>query len=613
MKAAAIYARVSTADQVKGTSLDGQVQSCQEYARENGYTVIKVMQEDMSGARLDRPKLGELRDMAGKHEIEALIVFDPDRLSRSMPHTMLLMEEFERSRAGILFVNAPREDTPEGKMLFGMKSLFAEYERTKIMERTRRGKERRAREGKVLSSWTVPLGYAYIVGEGRYEIIPAEAQLVTRIFDWYATEGASLRMIAARLTSMGIPTKRGAATWSPSTIRAILTNETYGGTWYYNKNEAVLAKRRRYADGRKPRNEKSGHLVRPREEWIGVQVPAIIDPDLYPLVAAQMERNARLQKRNCKREYLLRGLLLCRQCGRRLTARHTPTYIQYYCTGKYDAGLRDSCKCTWPNAQKLDARVWEKIAALLSDEEQIAGILESQQANRETERARQDAELGALLSSEISVKTEETRLLDAYAKSIIDIDQLQERMSGIRKQKAALAKMRAEIEERVQASDAAQGQQAMIMRHVALAKKGLPTMSFEDRRAALEAISFKGVVDGETDSLYITGCLSIRMSISGKDDGPGDGEGKNGREFQLRTESQRSLQRVADYRQSNVPAFSARCAGTELSTLSCTSYIATRVLPLLLDSMPWILTPPNQLVYLFCRACESLSLGVSQP
>jgi site-specific DNA recombinase len=516
MKTAAIYARVSTADQVKGTSLDGQVELCQDFAKEQGFTVIKVVREDASGARLDRPKLGELRDMAARHEIEALIVFDPDRLSRSLAHTMLLMEEFEHSRAGILFVNSPREDTPEGKMLFGMKSLFAEYERTKIMERTRRGKERRAREGKVMTSWAVSFGYTYIVGEGRYEVLPAEAQIVTRIFDWYITEGASLRMIAGRLTSTGVPTKRGAATWSSSTIRSILTNETYGGTWYYNKNESVVAKRRRFVNGPKPSNEKSGQAARPKEEWIGVQVPPIISADLYELVRAQMDRNTRHQKRNCKTEYLLRGLLTCKQCGRRLTARTTPILI-YYCTGKYDAALRATCKCTWPSAPKLDARVWEKIAGIMSDEEQIAEALQKHEYNRETERARLDAELSAQIASEQAVKTEEDRFLDAFAKGAIDVDQLQARMSGIRKQKDALARMRGEIEERAQQADATQGQHTLILRHVALAKRGLPILGFEERRAFLEAISFKGVVDGETDSLYVTGYIrDFRISISGK-------------------------------------------------------------------------------------------------
>lgn len=543
MKAAAIYARVSTADQVKGTSLDGQVALCQDYAKEHGYTVVKVMQEDASGARLDRPKLSELRNMAEKREIEALIVFDPDRLSRSMAHMMLLMEDFERNKSEVIFVNAPREDTPEGEMLFGMRALFAQYERTKIMERSRRGKERRAKEGKVITSWAAPYGYRFVTGEGRFEIVDAEALLVVRMFDWYINEGASLRGIAARLNDLGVPTKRGVKCWSPSTIRAILTNATYGGTWYYNKSESAVALHRRFVNGPKPKHEKSGQRARPKEEWIGVEVPAIISNDLYAGVKVQMERNARLQKRNCKREYLLRGLLTCKQCGRRLTGRSTtPAYNQYYCTGKYDNSLRATCKCPWPNAAKLDRRVWEKIVTLMSDEKLIAETLQSHEHNREAERTREDEDIQALYRNEQSLKTEEERLIDAYAKGVIEVDQLRERTSVIRKQKDALRQVRAEIQERIQQREAIKVQQATIARHVALAKKGLPALDFEDRRAFLEAISFKGVVDGATGTLLITGFIrDILMSISGKveEDGEGGEGGEGGEDKPMNLSTQR--------------------------------------------------------------------------
>src|SRR5215216_4924261 len=140
MKAAAIYARVSTAGQAKdGTSLDTQTEACREYASANGYNVVVEFRDDVSGAILNRPGLDKVRDMAQAGEIQAVIVNEQDRLSRSLAHTYLLVEEFEGSSVRLLFVNEPDDPTPEGKMLFGMKGLFKEYERTKIQERCRRG------------------------------------------------------------------------------------------------------------------------------------------------------------------------------------------------------------------------------------------------------------------------------------------------------------------------------------------------------------------------------------------------------------------------------------------------------------------------------------------
>ena len=171
----------------------------------------------------------------------------------------------------------------------------------------------------------------------------------------------------------------------------------------------------------------------------------------------------------------------------------------------------------------------------MSDEEQIADTLRKHEANRETDRAWTDAELAMLHTNEQGLKTEEARWLDAYAKGAIEVDELQERMTTIRKQKDVLAKLRAELQERIQQNEAMQAQQDVIKHHVALAKKGLPALEFDDRRDFLEAISFKGVVDGETDTLFVTGYIrSFEMSISGKGEA-----GNKERTLQLSTYYQR--------------------------------------------------------------------------
>lgn len=524
MKAAAIYCRVSTQGQARdGTSLDTQADGCVAYAQAQGMTVATVIKDDVSGAQLDRPGLDSIRDMAERGDIQTVVVFDPDRLSRNLGHLMLLIEEFDRKKVELVFVNAPHENTPEGMMLLQMRGMFAQYERTKTRERSRRGKERRAKDGHVIVTWAAPYGYATVKGEGRFEILEAEALWVARIFDWYVNEGASIRSITRRLDETGVPTKRGAPYWSPSTVRAILTNETYKGQWHYNKNEAVIAKKRRFVNGPEPRQQKSSTTLKARDQWVSVAVPPIISEELFDLAAPQIERNKRNATRNCKTDYLLRGLLICKQCGRRLTGRRQPTgknkvmYSHYYCTGRYEEGLRDACRTLWPNSERLDARVWEQIASLLSDEETIANTLKNHEQVRRDERKREDAELGALHSSEQKLKGEEDRFLDAYAKGIIDIDQLQGRMTSIRQQKDALQKVRAELDERTQQREMVKAKEATIRLMVARAKQGLHMVSFEDKRAFLEGWGVQAVVDGETDTLTITGFIrDIPMSLSGK-------------------------------------------------------------------------------------------------
>lgn len=318
MRTAAIYARVSTSGQAKdGTSLDTQTDACRECAQKHGYEAIKVVREDMSGARLDRPGLDSIRDMADRGEIEAVVVYDPDRLSRNLGHLMLFMEEFQRQQVQLLFVNAPQDDSPEGRMLMQLRGAFSEYERTKIIERTRRGKERTIRNGKVLGSRCVSYGYRYSSDFKDFGIDSDQAVWVEHIFAWMVTDHTPVRTIARRLNDTQVPTKTGTGKWTCGTIYSILTNPVYKGLWTWNKRKVIhnptsTAKRR----------EKK--IARPPEEWITVEVPAIVSPEVWEAAQRQLQRNKEQSTRRMKSQYLLRGLLYCQTCNLRLGGHSRP-------------------------------------------------------------------------------------------------------------------------------------------------------------------------------------------------------------------------------------------------------------------------------------------------
>jgi site-specific DNA recombinase len=519
MKTAAIYARVSTADQVKGTSLDGQVALCQDYAKEAGYSVIKVVQEDASGARLDRPKLGELRNMAERREIEALIVFDPDRLSRSMAHTMMLMDEFERNKAGVLFVNAPREDTPEGSMLFGMKALFAEYERSKIMERTRRGKERRIREGRVMISCSSPYGYEYIPVEHRLQMLESEAAWAVKMFEWLVYEGCSLRQIAQRLQENAVPTKAGAKAWHPGVIRQILSNELYAGTWHYGKHAGIEPKSPR--GGKRSKTTKSSRERRPRSEWLSVAVPALIPQELYDAVHAQLERNQAMSPRHTKNQYLFRGLLTCSRCGYKMCG-YTQTANRnrsYQCPGRTLRHVYSALeqRCTQPNVplDRLETIVWDEVVRQLSDEKVLRGKLEELEAQRRSGRKDDETELEVLINLELALKQDAAKLLDYAMSNIIDRATLEERMAIVREKQAGIARSKAEVTARLTQWEQGPGSEEAIQRLCELAKRGLPHCSFEERRAFLEGMDVKLTMDG--DKVTVTGLITdSTLTIAGR-------------------------------------------------------------------------------------------------
>jgi site-specific DNA recombinase len=504
LQRAAVYARVSTSDQVRGTSLDSQVELCEQYAQANGYIVVTVVREDASGARLDRPRLLELRDMAERHEIEALIVFDPDRLSRSMAHTLMLLEEFERNRAEVLFVNAPREDTPEGQMLFGMRSLFAQYEREKIRERTRRGKERRIRDGQVMLSSSCSYGYEYIAAEKRIQVLEAEAVWVRKMFEWVAYEGCSLRQIAARLQAAGVPTKHSARAWHPGTIGQILSNEVYTGVWHYGKRREVEPKAPRKAERKHLKTTKE---ARPREEWLSVSVPAIVSQELFDAVAAQLARNQANSPRHTTNQYLFRGLLVCARCGYKMyghTAKHRnpnhAPYEAYECPGKTRSPNRANLgrACNQPNVslRRLETAVWDEVVRQLSDEGEFRRRIEEiAEANR---RGRRDAEteLEVITNLELGLKTETDKLLDLHLSDIIDKATLQERMAVIREKQAALTRSKAEVSARLTQWDLGPSSEEAIKQFCEIIRNGMPNATFEEKRALLEGMDVTLHLDG---------------------------------------------------------------------------------------------------------------------
>ncbi len=202
--------------------------------------------DDFTGTSLNRPGLKRLREALSAQLVHALIVYDLDRLARKLAHQLLLTEECEQHGIPLCVVSMPSSDKiPESQLLVNVRGIIAEYERSKILERTIRGLRGRAKAGFVPSG-TVPLGYDYMRLETKgahYVINQEEATLVQHIFQMYVQGGVSINAIAQQLPSERVPTQRdrrargasrklGAGTWSPSSIFLLLRNETYIGTMH---------------------------------------------------------------------------------------------------------------------------------------------------------------------------------------------------------------------------------------------------------------------------------------------------------------------------------------------------------------------------------------------
>ena len=148
MKPAAIYARVS---KQKGEhTIASQTAALRDFARQQGFSVPDewvIEDEGYSGATLVRPGLDRVRDLAAEGQIDAVLVYSPDRLSRKYAYQVLLIEELARHNVETVFIKAPQTATPEDQLLLQFQGMIAEYERAQILERSRRGKRHRALQG----------------------------------------------------------------------------------------------------------------------------------------------------------------------------------------------------------------------------------------------------------------------------------------------------------------------------------------------------------------------------------------------------------------------------------------------------------------------------------
>ena len=521
-KTAAIYARVSSDRQRERGTIASQTAAVREYARERGYVVPPewVFEDDgRRGARLDRPGLEAVRDLAATGRIEVLLVLTPDRLSRKHAYQVLLLEEFAQSGVECEFVQSPPDGTPEHGLLVQMQGVVAEYERARHEERSRRGKLHRARAGSPSVLSGAPYGYRYIKrsreADARYEILPGEVQVVRQVFDGYTQEQGSIGAIARRLTERGIRTRTGKRRWDRSVIWAMLRNPAYYGRACFGKTGTGPRRkltRRSRGPGKFPSRQVRG-IERPREEWIEIPVPALVSEEQFAQEREQLERNKRHARRRTKEPTLLQGLLVCRQCGYayyRSSTRTTKRKLYYYrCLGSDGWRYAEGARCASRPLQQ-DRLMWAELVRLLEEPALLRAELERRlEAGRETDPQRRRVE--ELRGERARLERAHKRLLTAYQEGLMSLAELHGRVPPIRDRKR-------QVEAELQAVESAAADREQYLRIAETLesfrerlRSGARTLDVVERQKVLRSLVKEVLVgDGE-----ITICHSIPVPEAG--------------------------------------------------------------------------------------------------
>ena len=445
---AALYARVSSEQQASAHTVESQLAALSERARADGVPIPlerQFVDDGHSGATLVRPALDQLRDLVLAGVIDRIYVHSPDRLARNYAYQVLLVDEWRRAGIDIVFLNRPLGQSPEDDLLLQVQGIVAEYERAKIMERSRRGKKHAAERGSLNVMSGAPFGYRYITvrdggGQAHFEVIPGEARVVRQIFAWVGRDRCSLAEVCRRLQQAGEVTKSGKRVWSHQTVWHILQNPAYQGQAAFGKTrmEPRTQKGRLRPSRGQPAEPRTGRVASTtdRKEWVFVPVPALVKQSLFQAAHEQLHENRKRARQGLRRPgYLLQGLTCCALCGYAYYGKTThqrglggrfKDFRYYRCSGTdgYRFGGERVCSNPQVRGDLLEAAVWSQICELLNNPRSL-----EREHQQTMESGIESPEIDKLKAQLLKLQSGLGRLVDGYAEGLIDKAQFTSRIS----------------------------------------------------------------------------------------------------------------------------------------------------------------------------------------
>jgi site-specific DNA recombinase len=424
---AVIYCRVSTEDQEKeGTSLQTQKEACLEYCRNKGYKVVNQFIETYSGLTLDRPKLSELRELVRANEVDVVVIYCIDRLSRDPYHGVIITQELEQYKVLLEAVTETLESSEIGKLITYIRGFASKLEAEKIKERTTRGKIARLKEGKLPHGTGKGIyGYKWDKQIGKRLIDESESKVVQKIFSM-VLRGISFNKIAIELNKAGVKSKSGSL-WHPLTIRRMVGNETYTGKTY---------------SGRTKRIGKSEVVIRPKEEWYFLPdvTPAIVSEDVFSLAqeAICQAKLSRPLKEHAS--YLLTGFMWCSKCGSPIGGTMLGHKYRYYqCRGAKPTSTRGKiCDAGYIRANEFEKDIWNNVVELASSPFGLLGFLMVGSSTSGDEINRSiDKEINQIRKKLKAYPTKEKNIIGLLENEIVTKEYVIESINKIKKERSS--------------------------------------------------------------------------------------------------------------------------------------------------------------------------------
>jgi site-specific DNA recombinase len=501
----AIYARVSSEQQTQEQTIASQVAALRERVASDQLTLdeeLCFLDDGVTGTTLARPALERLRDMAYAGGFQRLYVHSPDRLARRYAYQVLLVDELRRHGVEIVFLNRAIGVSPEEDLLLQMQGMFAEYERAKILERSRRGKRHAAQRGGVNVLSGAPFGYRYVTkhegsGAAAYEILPEHASIVRQVFEWVGRDRLSIGEVCRRLKQQGTPSPKGKAWWDRTSVWGMLKNPAYSGLAAFGKTrvgERRSQVRPQRGQTKTPRRPYSSYDTVAAEQ-LSIPVPPLVSAELFAAVQEQLSANRQLgRERKRGARYLLQGLLECGCCGyayygkkvSRSSAKGKAQYAYYRCVGTdaYRFGGQRVCQNHQVRTDTLDHAVWNDVQELLRNPNLLR-----QEYERRLQAPHEDAlRRKSLQQQEQSLQRAVNRLIDAYADGLLAKREFEPRLAKTRERVARLQKEIGQLAERDAEQEQLHQALACLDEFAAHIQNGLDQAAWTTRRDILRTL-----------------------------------------------------------------------------------------------------------------------------
>ncbi|MFB0830765.1 recombinase family protein [Brevibacillus laterosporus] len=436
---ALIYARVSTADQVDKFSLSSQVDQCAAFAFEQfGYSeneLAILVEEGESGDDPNRPALNNALLLLEKGVGKKLIVLHPDRLSRSLSLQTRVSEKIWGLGCDIEFVQFELDpNNPESVLMYNIQGSIAQYNKAKILANSKRGRLKKVQSNQMMGIRRI-YGYDYDKTHDILIINEEEEKAIHKMVDYLLNQELSISEIAKRLSEEYVKAPLGNV-WYQSTISKMLKNETYTGNFYYGKTE------------QKKVNGKRGKLNKPREEWMKIEVPAIIDQPTFDRIQEKIRKLTKTKTgRPSKENGLIRGIARCGRCGGAVSINSTSKLkdktLKYYgCNRKAKKGYQVGsgevshhiCKGRNWRVDIVDMYVWQWLCDKLKFPDEIfAEIVVNQSDNKKIKELELKKERFERLLDEKNIMCD--KFIDLYASGIIQTKEaLEQKIKPVRDQ-----------------------------------------------------------------------------------------------------------------------------------------------------------------------------------